>query len=122
MALMFLIFILMLAPVVRAETKIDNSASMRVMIIDKNIKKSNFPSHVKFDERKPKKMSFSREDRERKLEKLKLSSHVTRLNMDELDRDLLYMDLKNNSIDEILSAYPGIPAETLQYAKIHFSR
>lgn len=95
------------------------SEEMRAVIIDQNIKKTDFPKDVKFDSRK-KKRSFSRSDREAQFERLKLSDYT--MKMDELDRDLLFMDLRNKSIEELMAAYPKIPAKDLEYAKTHFAR
>ena len=95
------------------------SEQLRVIILDDNIKKSDFPQDVKFDSRK-KKMSFSIYDRDAKLEQLKLSTYATK--MDELGRDLLFMNLKNLSLEELTSAYPQIPIKDLEYAKTHFNR
>lgn len=95
------------------------SEEMRAVIIDENIKKTDFPKDVKFDSRK-KKRSFSRSDREAQFERLKLSDYA--MKMDELDRDILFMDLRNKSIEELTAAYPKIPAKDLEYAKTHFNR
>ncbi len=96
------------------------SEEMRVMIIDENIKPKHFPTSVKFDSRQGK-QSVSTFDRDVKLEKLKLSVYVEKLKMDQLDRDLLYMNLKNNSIQELKITYPQIPAKDLEYAKTNFN-
>ena len=93
--------------------------NMRVTIIDDNIKKTDFPRDIKFDSHK-RKMSVRRLDRDTQFEKLKLTTYVEKLKMDELDRDLLYMALKNNSIAEIIKSYPKIPPQVLTDAKNNF--
>lgn len=108
------LIILFIVTYVKAEPE-----QLRVMILDDNIKKSDFPQNVKFDSRK-KKMSFTREDRDTQFEKIKLSIHTTK--MDELGRDLLFMDLKSKSIEELTVLYPQIPSKDLEYAKTNFSR
>ena len=97
------------------------SEQLRVMILDDRIKKTDFPQTVRFDSKKSK-MSFTRFDRLNKFRKLKLTSTVEKIKLDELDQDLLYMDLKNKSLTEIIQAHKNIPAKVLQYAKNNFNR
>ena len=95
---------------------------LRVIIIDDTIQKSDFPRHVKFDKKRSR-MSFTRDQRDTQFEKLKLTPHLEQMNADELDRDLLYMALKNKnkSLPELVAENPRIPAGALAYAKNNFS-
>lgn len=97
----------------------NENAKMRVTILDDKIKESHFPKGIKFDKRK-RKMSFSPASRDLKFEKLKLTAYASK--MDELGKDLLYMDLKNNSAEEIVKTYPTIPAQVLKDAKKNFNQ
>ncbi|MBC7752943.1 MAG: hypothetical protein H7Z71_01815 [Moraxellaceae bacterium] len=96
-----------------------SDVDMRVMIMDQNLREDQFPSYVKFDSTKPK-LGFSRERRDSQFEKIKLSLYVDQLEMDELDRDLLYLALKNYQFERLVNKYPRIPAEVLQFAKNNF--
>lgn len=112
----FILIFSLLSSLALAETATEK---MRVTVLDDHIKKSDFPKDVKFDARR-KKMSIRRDDRDNQFEKLKLTEYAVQ--MDELGRDLLYMDLKNNSIDEIIKTYPQIPQPVLIYAKNNFNK
>ena len=89
---------------------------MRAVIIDPYIQPQSFPKHVQMDSHSLK-MAYSREFREAQFEKLKLKTHVDRLDFDELDRDLLYINLKKHKIDRIIKKYPQIPEAGLKFAK-----
>ncbi|MBC7456897.1 MAG: hypothetical protein H7235_01370 [Bdellovibrionaceae bacterium] len=90
------------------------------MIVDSYIKKSDFPRHVQFDSAQPR-MIFSREYRDLQFKKLMLSSHVDRLRMDEVDRDVLYIALRDYPIERVVKKYDQIPPEVLRYAKNNFN-
>ena len=97
----------------------NDDVDMRVMIMDQNLREDQFPKYVKFDSTKPK-LGFNRERRDSQFEKLKLSSYVDQLKMDELDRDLLYLALKNYQFERLVKKYSQIPSEVLRYAKNNF--
>lgn len=97
-----------------------NAPLLRATIIDPDIHPNDFPKGVRFDKFK-KKMKISIQQRDKKFKELMLMNEINKANLDELDRDILYMSLEKNSLAKIAEQYPQISYEALKHAKEKFN-
>lgn len=92
---------------------------LNAVLIDQNIDPNTFPKDTKFHPKKSH-FGFSREQRETEFGRLKLTPYFDKISMDELDRDVLYIYLKNKPLEKVIQKFPELPPEVLKYAKDNF--